>query len=145
MSKPLPALSFAFLSLFSPAQDSGNQTPFAKVMNPAFAQDYQATTIATTAEFLTATPQDRRWGSIIPKLTTGMVPFCVLAPGEAEPTGPGKYPTYVFISKAASDLVFELRRGDLVLLTGHTIVDKMPTYHLIAFVADTIAKVAPAK
>jgi hypothetical protein len=143
MSKLLPALSAVLISVCCAAQDAGNQVPFAKVMNSAFAQDYQNSTVSTTAEFLTATPQERNWGSIIPKLTAGMVPFCVLAPGQAEPIGPGRYPSYVFLPKSASDLVFELQRGDLVLLTGHTVVDRMPTYHLIAFVADTVSKASP--
>ena len=142
MTKLLPSLCVALVSICCPAQDSGREVPFAKVMNPVFAQEYQNTTVTTTAEFLTAIPQDRPWGSIISKLTAGMVPFCVLAPGQAEP-GAGKYPPYVFIPKSASDPVFELRHGDRVRLTGHTLVDRMPTYLLIAFVADTVTKVAP--
>jgi hypothetical protein len=120
--------------------------PFSKVMNPAFAKDYQDKPIRTTVKFIAAgQTEGYMWGAIPKSAIKGKVPFRVVAPGESEPTGLGNIPPHVFIEKSASDIVFELKSGDEILLTGHTVVGKMflSSFSQIVFVADSVSKTVP--
>ncbi len=122
--------------------------PFAKVIAPAFAADYATCTVTTSVQFVAAgQTQGYVFGAIQKDVIDGKIAFRVLPPGEPElPEGPatGVLP-HVFMTKAGSDLVFELKRGDMVLLTGHPVVGTMKQPDgqdivQVVFVADSVRK-----
>ena len=106
----------------------GTPVPFAKLMNPAFAADYAGCDVATTAEFIAPGQIQNYMFGFIPVATmAGRVPFQVVAPGLSPGEGGGlggDVPPHVFVSKAASDLVFTLVKGDAILLRGAPVIGK---------------------
>jgi hypothetical protein len=141
------------LFLLHPALNCLAQTPipteiFAKVMNPAFAEEYQERTIQTTVKFLAAGPTEGWiWGAIPEAVMQDKVSFRVLAPDASPSTGFGNVPPHVFIAKDKSNLVFQLKQGDSIVLTGHTVVGKKYGMTEVVFSADSVARpvVLPAK
>jgi hypothetical protein len=121
---------------------------FAKIMTPAFAADYEKCTIATSVQFVAAgQTQGYRFGAIPNDVMDGKVAFRALSPGETiftEGPSAGVLP-HVFVAKAASDLVFELKRSDEIVLTGHPVVGKGKVggqdFIQVVFVADSIRRV----
>lgn len=123
--------------------------PFAKVVNPAFVADYEKCTVITEVQFLAAGPSEGWAFAAIPKeVRKGRTAFRVLAPGEVEPTG-GPFGTvlpHVFVEKSAADLVFELKRGDLIAMKGHPFMGKIkghgaPDFVEVIFVADSLERI----
>lgn len=122
--------------------------PFAKVMNPTFAKDYSDKAIRTRVQFI-APGQTEGWifGSIPQKVMSGRVAFRVSASdqsGNVE-TPFGSVPPHVFVDKDKSDLLFELKKGELLILTGYTVVGQraMPggtTYTQVIFIATSIER-----
>ncbi len=150
MKKSLTILMICALvqgSVSGNAQELIPTVLFTKAMNPAFAEDYQAETIKTTVQFMApGSTEGYLWGSIPKSAINGKVPFRVFAPGLSEPVGFGNIPPHVFIDKDKSDLVFTLKRGETIIMTGHPVVGKMiPGFTQIVFVADSISRVKPAK
>ena len=146
MKVSISLLAVALPCAFSMAGETVPVVPFAKVMNPAFAKDYQDKQISTTVKFIAAgQTEGYMWGAIPKSAIKGKVPFRVVAPGESVPVGLGNIPPHVFIEKAASDLVFELKNGDEIILIGHTVVGKMflSNFSQIVFVADSISRATP--
>jgi hypothetical protein len=133
--------------LFSPALISFAQVPtipteiFAKVINPAFAGDYQAQTIRTTVQFVAAWPTEGYlWGAIPESAMRNKVAFRVAAPGSPLATGFGNVPPHVFIAKENSDLIFQLKPGESIILTGRTVVGEKFGMKQVIFVADSVAR-----
>jgi len=114
-----------------------------KVMNPAFAKDYVARSVRVKARFIGA-GQTQGWlfTTIPPKLMDGRVPFRVSAPDQvvAPETVFGSVPPHVFIDRNKSDLVFELKSGELILLEGSTVVGQRGSFTQVVFVATSIKR-----
>ena len=114
-----------FLLAASAYPQSGNTCPppgtevlFAKVINDAFASDYVGCDITVKVQFLTPQASPYHWDYV--QGTSGKIPFQVVAPGqqpESGPLGPSPQP-HVFVSKDKADVVFSLKRGDLIILRG---------------------------
>jgi hypothetical protein len=142
---PLTApLVFAQFSILCVAQAPLPTVTFAKVMNPAFAEEYQSQTLQTTAKFLAAGPTEGwLWGAIPEEVMRDKVAFRVVEQGASAVQVFGNLPPHVFIAKEKSDLVFELKPGETVVLTGRPIVGKKLGMTQIVFLADTIARPLP--
>jgi hypothetical protein len=96
----------------------GTEVPFAKVINEAFASDYVGCDITVKVEFLTSSASPYHWDYV--KGTSGKVPFQVVVPGEqpsSGPLGPAPQP-HVFLSKDRADVIFSMKKGDLIILRG---------------------------
>jgi hypothetical protein len=150
----LSSLIITPLVLFPPTLTSVAQTPtpteiFAKVMNPAFAEQYQAKTIQTTAKFVAAgSTEGYMWGAIPAEAMNDKVSFRVVPLDTAVNTGGfGSVPPHVFIAKDKSNLVFQLKQGDSVVLTGRTVVGQQYGMTQVIFAAESIARppVKPTK
>jgi len=125
-------------------QNLNPSIPFAKLMNPAFAIDYSDISITTRAQFVGPDPTPGYvWGSKIEEATAGLVGFQVVAPGQKLPTATGQLVPHAFLPKSAADILFEMKPGDSISLTGHTCIsDPGPLF--VVFIADTIARDPPA-
>jgi cytochrome c1 len=149
--------AIAPLVLLHPALTCLAQTPstaptptetFSKVINPTFAEEYQERTIQTTVKFMAAGPTEGYlWGAIPESAMDGKVSFRVLAPEAKPSTGFGNVPPHVFIAKDKSNLVFQLKEGESIILTGRTVVGKKYGMTQVVFAADSVARppVKPAK
>ena len=137
-------LYLVILAFPASGQDLNPGIPFAKVMNPAFAMDYSEITITTRAQFVAPDPTPGYpWGTKILEATAGLAGFQVVAPGQKPPSGPTQTAPHVFIAKASADLLFELKQGDPLVLTGHTCVGDADSPYVV-FIADTVSLEQPA-
>lgn len=117
----------------------GTEVPFAKVMNEGFAHDYVGCDITTRVEFVAAggTP-NYYWGRV--KGTDGKVPFRVVVPGEQVGGGPFDLPPHVFLPKDKADVIFDFKKGDLLIIRGAPSVG--PKGIAIPFIATEVKKVS---
>ncbi len=127
----------------------GTEVPFAKLATIGFAQDYVGCNISTVAQFVA--PGTGAWVLSVP--IDGKVVFRVLPPGatgEKNPLSGEIQANFVVIPKEAGDLVFSLKAGDLIKMTGGTYVKVAGTmgklvgaggYSDIVFMANTMEKV----
>jgi hypothetical protein len=100
------------------------EVPFQKLMNPTFAKDYQLCPIPTKAEFFSA-DRPKAW-TYPPKVKNQVVFQCVAQgdQGKAMPLSGEVTGEFIVLPKDKSDLVFELKKGDKVKITGVTWVEK---------------------
>lgn len=101
----------------------GTSVPFARVINPGFAEQYVGADVITEVQFFAPTPS-QQWQVPIPR--DHMV-FQVVAPGGQPGSNPlSREPLgeYVVAPKSFADLIFSLRPGDILELRGGTIVRK---------------------
>jgi hypothetical protein len=121
-------------------QDLNPSIPFAKLMNPAFAVDYSDISISTNAQFVSPDPTPGYvWGSKIEEATAGLVGFQVVAPGQKLPTATGQLVPHAFLPKAAADILFEMKPGEAIILTGHPCISE-PGPSFVVFIADSITR-----
>jgi len=128
---------------------NGTDVPFAKLVTPGFAEDYVGCNITTIAQFVA--PGAGAW--ILPVSTTGKAVFRVLpqgVAGEKNPLSGEIQANFVVIPKEAGDLIYSLKAGDLIKLTGGTYVEGagvlgkisgLSGYTSIVFIANTMEKV----
>ena len=131
-----------------PAAPTSNAlVPFIKVMNESFAPDYVGQTIRTKVRFV-ASGQTQNWvfGSIPGSAMTGKMAFRVFdeATDSSEATMGSVLP-HIFIDKQNADLVFDLKKGDSLILTGSPVVGSTSVgsggkYTQIIFVATSIER-----
>jgi hypothetical protein len=125
-----------------------NLENFARVMNSAFAKGFEKKSVKTKVQFIAAgQTENYLFGAIPADLLKDKVPFRVSAPGQdiGSETPFGSIPPHVFIDKAKSDLIFDLKKGDFLILSGSTVVGTMPlgngqNFTQIVFIADSIEK-----
>jgi hypothetical protein len=89
----------------------------AKVMNPSFIRDYHGCDILVEATFLTLGNQGYLLGQYD---TSANTTFQVLAPGGTPQTvlGGQSFGVFAGLPKAVSDVLFDLKQGDVVQLRG---------------------------
>jgi hypothetical protein len=132
-----------------------NEAPLARVMSVAFAKDYIDKTIRVRVRFIAAGQSEAWLFTAIPAgVMENRVAFRVSTPDE--PVKPevafGSVPPHVFIDKEKANLVFELKSGDLIVLTGSTVVGTLKAseasrayggrdFTQVIFVATSITKV----
>jgi len=95
----------------------GTTVPLTKAMNPSFIKDFKGCDIVVEATFLKmGTPQGFKLGGYdIKKNTT----YQVLEPGGVPQSAFGQsIGTFAGTPKANSDILFQLKQGDLLLLRG---------------------------
>lgn len=129
------------------APTSNAIVPFIKVMNEAFVGDYVGQTIRTKVRFVSS-GQARNWvfSTIPPSAMNGRMAFQVFdeATNSSESTIGSVLP-HIFIDKRNADLVFELKKGESLILTGSPVVGSTPIgngtdYKQIIFVATSIER-----
>jgi hypothetical protein len=96
------------VSRSSTCPPDGTTVPFNKVVNPAFVNDYMGCSIATTATFLTTGTYQ-----------TGLEANADYIMISASPPGE-QFGRAIAVPKMRDDLVFTLKRGQLILLKGGT-------------------------
>jgi hypothetical protein len=119
----------------------GTEVPFAKAMNEAFAADYVGCDITARVEFFAAggTP-NYIWSSL--KGLDGKVPFRVVVPGQHPGNEPFDIPPHVFLPKDKSDIVFTLKKGDLLIIRGAPMVGTKPVRQIV-FIATEVRVAKP--
>lgn len=105
---PLSAPPVAIPTASTSCPPDGSFVPFNKLMNPGFVSDYQGCNVTTTATF-DAT------GSYMTGLENDYTIIQATPPGET-------FARAVALPKQGSDLVFVLKHGETILLTGGTYV-----------------------
>lgn len=123
--------------------------PFAKLMNQTFAGDYVGKSVKTKVQFI-APNQSRGYifGAIPKSVMEGKVAFRVSEnEGIVDSETPfGSLPPHVFADKSNADIIFGLKKGDFLILTGSPIMGKKSIgggggdYIEIIFVATSIEK-----
>lgn len=130
------------------AECPGDSVLFAKLMHSEFALEYEGCTVTTEAQFVAA-GQTEGWvfGAISPDAMAGRIALRVLAPGTGVIEGGafGFVPPHVFVDKSAADLVFDLKRGEMLTLTGHPVIGRIEIpgaadFVQIIFVADSLRR-----
>ncbi|MDT5263228.1 MAG: hypothetical protein QOC61_2232 [Acidobacteriota bacterium] len=130
------------------SSESSDTIPLTKVMNTAFADDYSGKVIKVLARFVASGQMENYiFGAIPKKAIEGKVAFRVSSPDQTggEDVPFGTIPPHVFIDKTQADLIFELKKGDLILLTGSTVVGRQrisagQDFIQVVFVATSIEK-----
>lgn len=105
----------------------GTEVPFAKLVTPGYAEDYVGCDITTLAQFVA--PGAGAWALPVP--IEGKTVFRVLpqgVAGERNPLSGEIQANFVVIPKAAGDLMFRLKAGDIVRLRGGTYVESATAY-----------------
>lgn len=120
---------------------AGTEVQYAKVVNPAYAQDYIGADIITDVEFYSA----GKANNMATKIPKNHIVFQVLPIGgtaKNAPFGGGQLGDYVFLPKSQSDLIFDLKRGDKIQLRGGTRVQKyyINGIEVIEFIATSVTK-----
>ena len=115
---------------------AGTFVPFSKVMNPGFARDYQGCNISTKATFVGAGLGG--YGLPAADLGKDKVAFRAIVPGERIPTG-AQLANFATLPKERSDMIFMLKPGDTILLTGGTYLLPYAAF-LPVFVANSIER-----
>lgn len=117
----------------------GTLVPFAKVINDAFARDYVGCDITAEVQFVAAggTP-NYYWGRV--KGTDGKAPFRVVVPGDQQGAGPFDIPAHVFLPKDKADVIFNFKKGDLLIIRGAPSVG--PPGIPVVFIASEVSLVA---
>lgn len=101
----------------NPCPPAGTVVPLKKVMNPSFIKDYKGCDIVVEATFL----KTGNSGYVLGKYdTSANTTFQVLEPGGAPQASLGGHSFGIFagIPKSQSDLLFDLKHGDTILLRG---------------------------
>lgn len=88
------------------------EAPFAKVMNAATSDAYEACLVTMEAQFLSAD-----WGVVVGGDVEGQVKWSAVVPGSP---GDATEMKFMFIAKDKSDAIFNLKKGDRVKVTGST-------------------------
>lgn len=121
--------------------------PFIKVMNESFAPDYVGQTIRTKVRFVSS-GQVRNWvfSAIPASAMEGKMAFQVFdeATNSSESTVGSVLP-HIFTDKRNADLIFELKKGETLILTGSPVIGSTPLpngtkYLQIIFVATSIER-----
>lgn len=140
-------LTSATLSAATLAKDAPIDVPFAKVMNPGTAPDYQRKAVKTKARFMApGNTEGWIWIDIPPQYMNKKVVFRVTDINNAAQMNIG-VPPHIFIEKDKSDLVFELQPGEEIVLIGHPVVGQNhlgatgPASTQIIFVAESVQRV----
>ncbi len=120
--------------------------PFKKVMNTAFAEDYQKCPTVIHAQFFSS-ERPKAW--MFPAKVNNLVVFQCVAIGEDPKSMPlsGELTgEFIAIPKDKSDLIFELKKGDKVKITGVTWIEKIgamgSSAQTVYFMATAIEKEA---
>ena len=124
--------------------------PFAKLMNQTFAGDYVGKPVKTKVRFI-APNQTRGYifGAIPKSVMEGKVAFRVSETDDVSDseTPFGSLLPHVFADKSNADIIFGLKKGDSLILTGSPVIGKKSTgggggdYTEIIFVATSVEKV----
>jgi hypothetical protein len=119
---------------------AGSEILFAKLMNPGFADDYVGCDVVTTAQFFASGAGE----NVLKMSLEDKVVFRCLPPGatgEKNPLSGETDANFVVVPKASSNLVFELKPGDLVKLRGGNNVHSITiggSYKQVVFVSISI-------
>jgi hypothetical protein len=115
---------------------------FRKVMTPQFAEELEECIITTRAEFIGMGAAGMR----IPNKLKGKVVFRCVSPGEQ----PEKNQLsgqdvgfFCFGTKENTELLFDLKRGDLIQLKGKVWVNNYMGYKQSNFIIESISKLEP--
>ncbi|MBI4701497.1 MAG: hypothetical protein HY744_10115 [Deltaproteobacteria bacterium] len=99
----------------SPPPCSPREAPLAKVMSSGYAEEYSSCTVTTKAAFYSPD-----WGAMVGGEREGLVKWSALPPGEeptATPLGVSGL-KYMYLPKDQADVLFTLKKGQLVTVTG---------------------------
>ena len=123
--------------------------PFAKLMNQTFAGDYVGKSVKTKVRFI-APNQTRGYifGAIPKSVMEGKVAFRVSENDDIvdSETPFGSLLPHIFADKSNADLIFSLKKGDFLILTGSPVIGKKSTgggggdYTEIIFVATSVER-----
>jgi len=101
----------------------GTEVEFSRMMNPNFAIDYVNADITTKAVFLSSSFPEYNFGR--GEIPTGYFPFKVAVPEGSESN-------IVFAPNHCSDFIFSLKPGELIKLSGGTLVREFSLFTKIS-------------
>ncbi|MCR4321914.1 MAG: hypothetical protein NUV74_16460 [Candidatus Brocadiaceae bacterium] len=117
--------------------------PFAKVMEPAFAEDYVNTDITTEVQFV-ATGKGSNYSKTINKYEKmKYITFRALPPGqlgEKNPLSDEIEAQLIGIPKDKSDSVFSARAGDILIIKDRPVIEKLGDFTFVIFIASSAMK-----
>jgi hypothetical protein len=119
----------------------GTEVPFAKLMNSGFRKEYNRCVVMTKVSFLT-TAQKMGCGCCGGK--KGFTNFQAVPPGQAGEKNPltgAMSGEVVYIANSKSDLVFELKPGDMIEMKGAVILGDYSGYPCASFTALSLKKI----
>ncbi len=108
------------------------EAPFAKVMNPSFAREYSNCTVETEAAFNSAD-----WAGMVGGELDGFVKWSAL-PGDGGGRATAGNPfgaadvKLMYVPKEKSDVLFQLKKGDRVIVKGRAVVSVVGQVMLVA-------------
>ena len=99
--------------------EAGKVVPLKKVMNSSFIKDYEKCDISVEVEFFKLGNDGYMLGQYN---TSKNTTFQVLVPGEAPPINFGglSFGYFAGVPKSKSDILFDLKKGDKIILRGST-------------------------
>ena len=89
------------------------EAPFAKVMNPATASEFDSCTITVQAKFNSAD-----WGGMVGGDIEGYVKWSAVGPDDPGAGDLGTRMKTMYVAKPKSDAIFTLKQGDPVTIRG---------------------------
>jgi hypothetical protein len=117
--------------------------PFAKVMEPAFAEDYVDTDITTEVQFV-ATGKGAWYSDIINKYEKKKyITFRALPPGhvgEKNQLSGEVMSNFILIPKDKTDSVFSAKTGDVLVIKGRLVLEKSGDSTSVIFIASSAIK-----
>lgn len=117
--------------------------PFAKVMEPAFAEDYVDTDITTEVQFV-ATGKGSGYSKTINKYEKmKYITFRARPPGqlgEKNPLSDEIEAQLIGIPKDKTDSVFSAKAGDILVIKGRPVIEKLGEYTFVIFIASSAIK-----
>lgn len=121
---------------------AGTEVSYSRVVNPAYATDYLDANVITEVEFYSA----GKANNVATKIPKGYVVFQIIPIGgspENAPFGGGLIGDYAFLPKGQSDIIFDLKKGDKIRMTGGTRVQKyyLNGIEIIEFIASSVEKI----
>lgn len=124
-------------------QQEAKIVPFAKIMEPAFAEDYVDTDITTEVQFIATGKGAWVSGTINKYEKKKYIVFRALPPGytgEKNPLSGEIMANFILIPKDKSDFVFSARTGDILVIRGRPLIEKSFGDTWIYFIASSATK-----
>jgi hypothetical protein len=118
----------------------GTEVKFNKIINPSFAEKYIGAEIVTYVEFYDTNPVK----STFLKIPNGYIAFRAVNIGESETIDQWSA-TNIFLPENKSDLIFELKKGQKIKLTGGTHIVRAETMGMKTEVISILAKTIEIK
>ncbi len=119
-------------------QQEAKIVPFAKVMEPAFAEDYLNTDITTEVQFIATGKGGAYSGTINKYEKMKYITFRALPPGqlgEKNPLSGEVMAQFILIPKDKSDSIFSAKTGDMLTVFGRPTIEKTGDSKDVIFIA----------